>query len=75
MPRKREDTQSRIVKRNYEARHKDERKEKNVPFGTSLNREYAEEVNAFLKENKITKVELIIAGYQALQEKYPKNST
>ncbi len=73
MPRRKEDTPSRIIKRTYEERHKDERKEKNTLFGTSLNREYAEEINTFLKQHGITKVELIVAGYQALQSQYGPN--
>lgn len=70
MPRRKEDTPSRITRRTYEERHKDERKEKNTLFGTSLNREYAEEINAFLQKHKLTKVEMIVAGYQALQSQY-----
>ncbi len=70
MPRKKEDTPSRIIKRTYEERHKDERKEKSIMFGTSIDREYGEEINAFLQKHKITKVELIAAGYNALQSLY-----
>ena len=70
MPRRKEDTPSRIVKRTYEEKHRDERKEKSIMFGTSIDREYGEEINAFLKKHNITKVELIVEGYQALQNKY-----
>lgn len=70
MPRKKEDTPSRIIKRTYEERHKDERKKKTIPFGTSIDREYGEEINAFLNKYGITKVELIDAGYKALQNQY-----
>lgn len=73
MPRKKEDTPSRIVKRNYEEKHRDERKEKSIMFGTSIDREYGEEINAFLKKYNITKVELIAEGYLALQNKYGPN--
>lgn len=73
MPRKKEDTPSRIVKRTYEERHKDERKQKTILFGTSIDREYGEEINAFLKQHRLTKVELIAAGYQALQSQYGPN--
>lgn len=70
MPRKKEDTPRRIIKRTYEERHKDERKKKSIMFGTSIDREYGEEINAFLNKYGITKVELIFAGYQALQNQY-----
>ena len=54
----------------YEERHKEERKAKNVIWGTSLPREMAEEINAFLKEYGHTKVELIQAGYEELLSNY-----
>ena len=53
MPRRKEDTPSRIVKRTYEEKHRDERKEKSIMFGTSIDREYGEEINAFLKKHNI----------------------
>ena len=68
MPRRKEDTPSRIVKRTYEEKHRDERKEK-------IDREYGEEINAFLKKHNITKVELIAEGYIALQNKYGPKTT
>lgn len=70
MPTKKEDTPRRKARRKYEETHRDERKEKTMPFGTSLEREYAEEINAFLKQHRITKVDLIVAGYKALQNLY-----
>lgn len=73
MPKRKEDTPSRIIKRNYEEKHKDERKQKNAVWGTSISREYAEEIDRFLKQHGITKVELIVAGYQALQNQYGPN--
>lgn len=65
--KKKEDTPQRIVRRTYEETHKEERKKKNKVFGTSIEREFAEEIERFLKENHLTKVELIKAGYEALQ--------
>lgn len=70
MPRKKEDTPRRRARRKYEETHKAERKEKTVLFGTSLEREYAEEINAFLKQYRLTKVELIVEGYKALQNQH-----
>lgn len=75
MPRRKEDTPSRIVKRNYEEKHRDERKQKSIMFGTSIDREYGEEINAFLQKHGITKVELIAEGYIALQNKYGPKTT
>lgn len=73
MPRKKEDTPSRIVRRTYEERHKEERKLKTRMWGTSLEREYGNEIDLFLKQQGLTKVELIVAGYKALQSKYGPN--
>lgn len=73
MPRKKEDTPSRIIRRTYETKHKEERKQKSIMFGTSIDREYGEEINAFLQKYKLTKVELIAAGYMALQSQYGPN--
>lgn len=50
----------------YEERHKEERKAKNVIWGTSVPRKTAEEINEFLKKCGYTKVELIQAGYEEL---------
>ena len=72
MPKRKEDTPSRIVKRNYEEKQRDERKEKSIVFGTSIDREYGEEINSFLQKYGITKVELIATGYQTLKHQYEK---
>ncbi len=63
------------INKRYEKNHKEERKARHVVWGTSVDREYAEEINDYLKKNKITKVELIAAGYQALRDKNHKNTT
>lgn len=65
---KKEDTPSRIIKRRYEEKNKDKRKAANGTFSTYLPRGELEEINAFLKEYEITKVELIRQGYLALQK-------
>ena len=66
------------IDKNYEERHKEERKEKylvwgTLVWGTSVPRKFAEEVNAFLKENGYTKVRLIEAGYKLLKEEAAGN--
>ncbi len=63
---KREDTKRRLVRRKYEDEHKDERQAAHKVWATSINRELAEEIDEFLRKHKLTKVELIYTGYQAL---------
>ncbi len=65
--KKKEDTPNRIIKRRYEDKHKAERKATNGTFSTYLPRSELEEINAFLKEHEITKVELIRQGYNSLK--------
>lgn len=50
----------------YEDRHKEERKAKCMVLGTSVERQEAENINAFLEKYGFTKVQLIRAGYKAL---------
>lgn len=64
---KKEDTPQRIVRRKYEEKHETERKTKHAVWGTSIERELFDEINLFLKENRLTKVELIKTGFKALQ--------
>ena len=73
MSNRKEDTPSRIVRRAYEQKHKDERKQKNTVWGTSIDREYAEEINAFLNQYGLTKVRLIVEGYKTLKAQYTPN--
>lgn len=68
------DTLARVSRRKYEARNKDERKEKNKVWATSIDRRFADEIDEFLVKYNLTKVELIVAGHQALLDHYgPKN--
>ncbi len=53
---RKEDTPRREIRRRYEERHKEQRKEKNRVWGTSIPREYAEEIDEFLRQNNISKV-------------------
>ncbi len=57
-----------VVDKRYEDKHKEERKAKSMIWGTSVPREYAEEINNFLAEHKLTKVRLIELGYEALKK-------
>ena len=64
------DTPARKSRRKYVERNKDERKQKNKVWGTSIDRQYASEIDAFLLRHNLTKVELIVAGYQTLLDHY-----
>lgn len=67
---RKEDTKKRIIRRNYEEKHKEERKAKTKVWATSIPRKYAEEIDSFLNAKKISKVALIVAGYEALKSQY-----
>ena len=73
MHKKKEDTMQRISRRKYEEKNKVERQSKSGNFQTMIPRATFEEINGFLKENNITKVQLIIEGYKALKEQQEKN--
>lgn len=66
---KREDTPVRKTRRKYEERSKEKRKQASGNFGTMIPRALFDEINAFLEENRITKVRLIREGYEALKTK------
>ena len=55
-----------VTDKRYEEKHKEERKAKSLVWGTSVPRQFAEEINAFLEKHNISKVKLIEAGYKAL---------
>ena len=67
---KKEETPIRRARRNYEVRNKEERDQATKQFNTRLPRELYNEICDFLKKNRITKVDLIYAGYQALFNHY-----
>jgi len=69
---RREDTPVRLARRKYEEKVKEKRREKSGTFGTMIPRTLFNEINAFLKENNITKVQLVKAGYNALLEEKTK---
>ena len=57
-----------VTDKRYEEKHKEERKAKSLVWGTSVPRQFAEEINAFLKKHNISKVKLIEAGFNALMD-------
>ena len=72
---KKKDTAVRIARRNYEKKHRKERKAQNKVWGTSIPRNVAEEIDEFLLKHNLSKVSLIMAGYATLQEQYRKKET
>ena len=72
---RRENTPIRQARRKYEEKYKDKRKQVSGNFGTLIPRALFYEINAFLKENNITKVQLIKAGYKALLEEKLNRTT
>ena len=65
---RKEDTSSRIARRKYEEKNKEERKLLNKVWGTSIPRKEAGKINAFLEKHHLTKVDLINAGFEALKQ-------
>ena len=66
---KKENTPQRTARRKYEEVNKEKRKQTSGNFGTMIPRSLFEEINAFLKTSGYTKVQLIVAGYEALKRK------
>lgn len=72
MVTRKEETPQRRANRKYEEKNKEQRKAKCGNFQTMIPRELFDEVNAFLKEKGITKVDLIRAGYEYLRNSSDK---
>lgn len=70
MAEKKPDTPIRKARRKYEVLNKEYRNQATKQFNTRLSRETHDEICVFLKKHRITKVDLILAGYQALQNQY-----
>lgn len=68
--KRKEDTPMRQIRRKYEESHKEKRQEAHKVWGTSVDRSLANEIDEFLAKQNITKVQLILAGYQALLNEY-----
>ena len=56
----------------YEIVHKEEREKATKQFNTRLPVEEFNEITSFLKEKRISKVDLIRMGYQALLQEFKK---
>ena len=71
---RKENTPQRTARRKYEEANKERRKQASGNFGTMIPRVLFEEINAFLKTSGISKVQLIVAGYEVLK-KQPNKTT
>lgn len=67
MVTRKEDTASRVARRKYEEKNKKLRKEKNANFQTMIPRELFEEINVFLTEKGMTKVDFIKKAFEIMQ--------
>lgn len=67
---RKESTPIRENRRRYEENHKEERKAKCKVWGTSIDRNLADEIEEFLARHKLTKVAIIAAGFEALKKQY-----
>ena len=65
---RKEDTPIRVSRRKYEEVHKEKRQQQNKVWGTSIPRKDADAIDDFLKTHFMSKVDLIMAGFKALQE-------
>ncbi|WP_251546342.1 hypothetical protein [Pumilibacter intestinalis] len=72
---KKPETPMRKARRKYEEVNKEYRDQATKQFNTRLSRETHDEICDFLKKHRITKVELIYAGYMALQTQYGPKTT
>ena len=67
---RKEDTPARLAKRRYEEKNKEKRQEKSGNFQTMIPRELLVEINAFLKENNISKVDFIRRAYELMKAEH-----
>ena len=68
MVTRKEDTASRVARRKYEEKNKELRKGKNANFQTMIPREVFEEINAFLTEKGMTKVDFIKKAFEIMKQ-------
>ena len=67
MVKRKDDTPQRIANRKYEAKNKEKRRAKNENFQTMIPRDLYVEINAFLKERNLTKVDFIKRAYEIMK--------
>lgn len=67
MVTKKEDTPQRMARRKYEEMNKEKRRLASSNFQTMLPRELYDEIDVFLKERNMTKVEFIRRAYEIMK--------
>lgn len=72
--KRKEDTPIRKARRKYEQSNQEQRMQATKQFNTRISTRQYEEISAFLKKHRITKVQLIYEGYRALVDRYEKKS-
>ena len=61
------------IRKKYEIIHKEEREKATKQFNTRLPVKEHDEIMAFLKQKRISKVDLIRLGYQALRKEFEES--
>lgn len=69
---KKEETPSRKARRKYEEEHFNERREANKVWGTSVPREFAQELDEFLKQHNLSKAGFLYMSFDFIKEHYKK---
>ena len=67
MVKRKDDTPQRIANRKYEAKNKEKRRATNGNFQTMILRDLYVEINVFLKERNLTKVDFIKRAYEIMK--------
>ncbi len=67
MVKRKDDTPQRIANRKYEAKNKEKRRAASGNFQTMIPRDLYDELNAFLKERNLTKVDFIKRAYEIMK--------
>lgn len=67
MVTRKEDTPKRLASRKYEEKNKDKRKATSGNFQTMIPRDLFDEINAFLKERNMSKVDFIKKAYELMK--------
>lgn len=67
MVTRKEDTPQRVANRKYEEKNKEKRQAASGNFQTMIPRALFEEINTFLKERKMSKVDFIKKAYEILK--------
>lgn len=67
MVKRKDDTPQRIARRKYEEKNKEKRRAASGNFQTMIPRDLYDELNVFLKERNITKVDFIKKAYEIMK--------